>query len=112
MFLYDGTFGLHGRRFVIILMGVALVGSGCTTLREYVENGFKVGPNYERPQAPLENAWIDAKNPQVKSTPANYADWWRVFGDPILDDLATRYRGRDALPSEPDGYGRIRPHSD
>src|SRR5215467_3186788 len=75
------------RRLGVGLVGLVLFAGGCTTLREYVQNGFKVGPNYERPPAPLANGWIDAKNPQVKSTPANYADWWRVFGDPILDDL-------------------------
>jgi NodT family efflux transporter outer membrane factor (OMF) lipoprotein len=52
-----------------------------------VQNGFKVGPNYQRPPAPLATAWIDAGNPRVKSVPADYSAWWRVFGDPVLDDL-------------------------
>src|SRR5262245_59317331 len=26
---------------------------GCTTLSEYIDNGFKVGPNYKRPPAPV-----------------------------------------------------------
>ena len=39
---------------------------------EIVCNGFKVGPNYQRPQAP---AWIDVNNPQVKSVPADYSAW-------------------------------------
>jgi NodT family efflux transporter outer membrane factor (OMF) lipoprotein len=60
---------------------------GCTPLTEYVRNGFKVGPNYQRPPAPLETEWIDAKNPQVKSTPADYSRWWTAFNDPVLNDL-------------------------
>jgi NodT family efflux transporter outer membrane factor (OMF) lipoprotein len=60
---------------------------GCTSLSEFIHNGFKVGPNYERPPAPLAPAWIDAANPQVKSVPADYSAWWTVFGDPVLDDL-------------------------
>jgi NodT family efflux transporter outer membrane factor (OMF) lipoprotein len=52
-----------------------------------VDNGFKVGPNYKRPPAPLAPAWIDADNPRVKSTPADYSAWWSVFRDPVLDDL-------------------------
>jgi NodT family efflux transporter outer membrane factor (OMF) lipoprotein len=61
--------------------------SGCTPLKEFVHNGFKVGPNYQRPPAPLAPAWIDAADPQVKSVPADYSAWWTVFGDPVLDDL-------------------------
>ncbi len=68
-------------------LGMALLGIGCTSLREFIDNGLKVGPNYERPPAPLAETWIDAKNPQVKSEPADYSAWWRAFGDPVLDDL-------------------------
>ena len=32
---------------------VLLSCSGCTTFSEYVHNGFKVGPNYQRPAAPV-----------------------------------------------------------
>jgi NodT family efflux transporter outer membrane factor (OMF) lipoprotein len=67
--------------------GLLLFASGCTSCQEFVRNGFKVGPNYQRPPAPLEDAWIDAQNPRVKSTPANYGDWWTVFNDPVLNDL-------------------------
>jgi NodT family efflux transporter outer membrane factor (OMF) lipoprotein len=68
-------------------MALAILGSGCTSLTEFLHNGFKVGPNYERPPAPLAPAWIDAANPQVKSVPADYSAWWTVFGDAVLDDL-------------------------
>jgi NodT family efflux transporter outer membrane factor (OMF) lipoprotein len=64
-----------------------LLACGCTPLSEFIHNGFKVGPNYERPPAPLAPAWIDAANPQVKSVPADYSAWWTVFNDPVLDDL-------------------------
>jgi NodT family efflux transporter outer membrane factor (OMF) lipoprotein len=69
------------------VLGLALLACGCTSLSEFVHNGFKLGPNYERPPAPLAPAWIDAANPQVKSVPADYSAWWTVFGDPVLDDL-------------------------
>lgn len=68
-------------------LSLALLGSGCTSLSEFVHNGFKVGPNYERPPAPLANDWIDAENPGVKSVPADTSAWWDVFGDPVLNDL-------------------------
>jgi NodT family efflux transporter outer membrane factor (OMF) lipoprotein len=74
---------LHARLLRGVL-SLALLASGCTSLTEFVHNGFKVGPNYQRPLAP---AWIDAANPRVKSVPADYSAWWTVFGDPVLDDL-------------------------
>jgi NodT family efflux transporter outer membrane factor (OMF) lipoprotein len=74
-------------RLQLILLAVALFGSGCTSLRDFVHNGFKVGPNYQRPPAPLAPAWIDAGNTHVQSVPADYSTWWTVFGDPVLNDL-------------------------
>ena len=34
--------------------------AGCTSTREYFANGFKVGPNYCRPAAPVADQWIDS----------------------------------------------------
>jgi NodT family efflux transporter outer membrane factor (OMF) lipoprotein len=77
----------------LALIGLTLLGSGCTSFKEYVHNGCKVGPNYERPPAPLAPEWIDARNPRIKSMPADYSAWWRVFNDPVLDDLVkTAYK--------------------
>jgi NodT family efflux transporter outer membrane factor (OMF) lipoprotein len=76
----------HWRRWRSLLVLAALLGAGCN-LPQWVRNGFKVGPNYQRPPAPLASEWIDAKNPHVKSAPADYSTWWRVFRDPVLDDL-------------------------
>src|SRR5215813_1404350 len=81
--------GIRGlwTRIRLASLGLALSACGCTPLTEFVRNGFKVGPNYQRPPAPLAPAWIDAANPQVKSVPADYSAWWSVFADPVLDDL-------------------------
>jgi NodT family efflux transporter outer membrane factor (OMF) lipoprotein len=77
----------------LAVIGLAVLGSGCTSVKEFVDNGFKVGPNYRRPPAPLAPAWIDAGNAQVTSAPADYSVWWRAFGDPVLDDLVqTAYK--------------------
>jgi len=67
--------------------------TGCTGLHDYVRNGFKVGPNYCRPVAPVANQWIDAADPNVSSGPVNVAAWWRTYNDPDLDSLIfTAYR--------------------
>ncbi len=49
---------------------------GCTPIDQFIHNGGKVGPDYQRPPAPLASNWIDAQNPQVKSAPADYSNWW------------------------------------
>jgi len=60
---------------------------GCTGVREYVDNRFKVGPNYKRPAAPVADEWIDSHNPRISSVPGDYRAWWTVFDDPALNRL-------------------------
>jgi NodT family efflux transporter outer membrane factor (OMF) lipoprotein len=76
----------------IVLQGnllVALVTCcfGCTSLREYVHNGFKVGPNYQTPDAAVASEWIDASDKRVRTDSDDLSKWWTVFNDPILNDL-------------------------
>src|SRR4051794_2495454 len=52
---------------------------------EYWQNGCKVGPNYMRPAAPVESAWIDDANPRLKSQAQPLSAWWTVFNDPTLN---------------------------
>jgi NodT family efflux transporter outer membrane factor (OMF) lipoprotein len=74
-----------------LLLGVAaaaaFVQTGCTTLSEWVHNGFKVGPNYEPPQVLLPAQWIDANDPKVRHGDPHLCAWWDVFDDPILTNL-------------------------
>ncbi|MFO0880224.1 MAG: efflux transporter outer membrane subunit [Gemmataceae bacterium] len=68
-----------------VLLACAL--TGCTTLREYCENGLKVGPNYARPPAPVASQWVDQSDSRVRTDPDEHRQWWKVFNDPVLDDL-------------------------
>lgn len=78
----------HQRSWAAALTVVTLLSaSGCTSFREYVGNGFKVGPNYCKPAAPIADEWIDSTNPRVVTGPMASDGWWRVFGDPALDRL-------------------------
>jgi NodT family efflux transporter outer membrane factor (OMF) lipoprotein len=67
----------------LLLMGLT---SGCTSLGEYVSNGFKVGPNYLRPAAPVADDWIDYKSERISQNPAEY-NWWSTLNDPVLDRI-------------------------
>ncbi len=68
----------------------ALLTSGCVTTSpgEWLQNGFKVGPNYCRPPAPVAEAWIEAKDPTVQNR--HLQNWWGVFNDPKLNALIDR----------------------
>jgi NodT family efflux transporter outer membrane factor (OMF) lipoprotein len=82
--------GLRLRRAAAI---GALALCGCTSLQDYVHNGFKVGPNYKRPPAPVAEHWIDAADKRVRSEETDAARWWTAFNDPLLDELVqTAYR--------------------
>jgi NodT family efflux transporter outer membrane factor (OMF) lipoprotein len=70
-----------------ILFTAAVLTCGCTSLREYVQNGFKVGPNYQKPPAPVAKDWIDANDKRVRSQSDDLSKWWSVFKDTVLDSL-------------------------
>lgn len=55
----------------------------------YVRNGFKVGPNYARPVAPVAPDWIYSGNEQVKVETWKQRDvlWWMALNDPLLNSL-------------------------
>jgi NodT family efflux transporter outer membrane factor (OMF) lipoprotein len=66
---------------------LALSVCGCTPFTEYVHNGFKVGPNYRKPPAPVAVNWIDAGDKRLRQGPDDLSQWWKVFNDPVLDRL-------------------------
>src|SRR5260370_28426173 len=78
---------LRSFRCLALLFAAAMLTGGCTSLREYIENGLKVGPNYQKPPAPVAKDWIDADDKRVRSTSDDLSKWWAVFNDPVLDSL-------------------------
>ncbi len=79
---------MNGRRHGCWLgLALATLAAGCTGVGEYVRNGFKVGPNYWRPAAPVADKWIDALDQRVRTRDADHAEWWTVFHDATLDRL-------------------------
>ena len=69
------------RRFIPRAAGLAaaLLLAACTT----------VGPDFQRPRVPWLDAWTGGslKTVPVAPAPARTQDWWRNFGDPVLDAL-------------------------
>jgi NodT family efflux transporter outer membrane factor (OMF) lipoprotein len=61
-------------------MAAMLFLSGCKT----------VGPDFQKPEAPVADNWLDADNDRVDTSIAAYEDWWDVFDDPVLAKLIER----------------------
>jgi NodT family efflux transporter outer membrane factor (OMF) lipoprotein len=61
---------------LVVLFTLALLVSGCM-----------VGPDFVRPDAQVEEAWLQQHNQIIKSEPEDLSEWWSVFNDPVLDDL-------------------------
>ena len=46
-----------------------------------------VGPDFVKPEAPVENEWLDSADERLRTERADYRDWWTLFDDPILTSL-------------------------
>ncbi len=69
--------------FTLILLSLA----GCLT----------VGPDYERPEVSLPDSWTRAVEADVSSVRSGSAQYWKRFGDPVLNQLVLR--AREANPN-------------
>ncbi len=74
----------------LLVIGLLVLSSGCTSLRDYVHNGFKVGPNYCPPDSPVAEHWIESTDLAVAKDPGSLSHWWAAFNDPTLDGLVTQ----------------------
>ena len=60
----------------LALDGLFLI-TGCKT----------VGPDFEKPDAPVADSWLNAEDERVDTSTTAYQDWWKVFNDPELSKL-------------------------
>lgn len=82
----------HCRAPARLLTPLVLVASasGCSLhggCRDWIRNGFKVGPEYCKPAAPVAETWIDVADRRVRNEPARLEDWWLTFEDTRLNEL-------------------------
>ncbi len=59
------------------LTATVVLASGCTTL----------GPDFEPPEPAEQQTWQESEDPQFKMDQSARAQWWKAFGDPVLDAL-------------------------
>ncbi len=74
-----GQIGTLTRLVISSMVAATVLLSGCTT----------VGPDFKRPDAPVAEDWIETKagTKEAKRESEEYADWWTLFNDPVLDVL-------------------------
>ncbi|EFK08199.1 efflux transporter, outer membrane factor lipoprotein, NodT family [delta proteobacterium NaphS2] len=52
-----------------------------------------VGPNYQKPEIKIPDAWHEAISKEMARQPgATLQTWWRIFDDPVLNDLIEQAR--------------------
>lgn len=84
--------GLSRALVALVWIISTTLSSGCG-LRNWVHNGFKVGPNYGQPAVAVADHWMDYHDPRVASAEVDLRHWWRTLNDPALDRLIeTAYR--------------------
>lgn len=66
----------------VVLSGLFLLTSGCTT----------VGPDFVRPEIEVSDSWSQSAAEGVTTSPNELVQWWRVFNDPVLDELVEAAR--------------------
>ncbi len=76
LFVKDGMKSAF-RLSVGSLISATLLISGCTM----------VGPDFVKPEAPVEKEWLKARDAAIKTEASDYKDWWTVFNDPVLNSL-------------------------
>src|SRR5688572_11216227 len=76
----------YRRELIAVALCAQFLGTiGCTSLCQWSDNGYKVGPEYCKPPAPVAQEWIESGEPEVEDR--HIADWWMVFDDPTLNEL-------------------------
>jgi NodT family efflux transporter outer membrane factor (OMF) lipoprotein len=68
--------GFYKRFFYGLVTAIFSI-TGCTM----------VGPDFVKPEAPVQKEWIESRDPEIKTEASDYKDWWAVFGDTVLNSL-------------------------
>lgn len=77
---------MHRVRILLIILILPGI-SGCFSLRQWHQNGFKLGPNHRRPLVPVAQDWIESEDPSIAHDRCPQTAWWRAFNDPLLEQL-------------------------
>jgi len=69
-------------------MGHALKILVLPVLSVLIVSGCALGPDYQKPEAPVESDWLESGDARISSKQPVDPEWWRTaFRDPLLDEL-------------------------
>ena len=54
-----------------------------------------LGPDFEEPEAPVAQEWVEVDDAEITNRPADYPEWWTVFNDPVLNELIEMARSQN-----------------
>ena len=49
-----------------------------------------VGPDFEKPEAPTPEGWLETADSALSTEASDHRDWWKNFNDPALEALIQR----------------------
>ncbi len=67
----------------------------CVTLAVCLSACTLVGPDFARPESEPAATWAQDLSEGLEPTPAGDPHWWKVFNDPILDELVETAKSRN-----------------
>ena len=71
----------------LVLLVLAAWASACTVL----------GPEYKQPETPVTDQWSLGLEEGLHTGAVDHAQWWKLFNDPVLDDLVELARKQNLL---------------
>jgi NodT family efflux transporter outer membrane factor (OMF) lipoprotein len=75
---------------------IAMAGTAIVAL--VLASGCMIGPDYNRPAAPVAEGWIARDQDGIAPESQPLGPWWESFGDPVLTDLVVEaYRQNPSL---------------
>jgi hypothetical protein len=78
-----------GSRWAVLLVCLAS-SPGCAVTSQWLHQGFRVGPDYQRPAANVAESWIDVGDRRVVTDYVRDRQWWTAFHDLQLNELVQR----------------------
>ena len=67
----------------------------CLFILAFPVTGCMIGPDFVKPDAPVEDVWTQEQDPRIKTEAADFREWWTVFNDPVLNNLIEMAYGQN-----------------
>jgi len=59
----------------------------CAVLALLLTACAPVGPNFQKPDAPVAEGWLEDADERISTEGGDYREWWKNFNDPALESL-------------------------